>query len=257
MATLSGNITATQRSIRVSDGAAVTPGLRVRVDDELIDFIRFEPYPYINGVRQKGLDATRWVVTRGVGDSMPASHLAGATLTAAVQASVSSETLAPPDPFADAGGEQTVRLLGPFTITFATDLENVSGAASPPHHELSDLAAGVVVVRAVALTRVPWVLASGATAIVLAVAITDPDDGLQAAQLYADRVDENWVSGSYAWGTTVQTVEDADTASTVGYGFTLMASSGTGAKLVCYRNDPSGAATAGETDIYIFIAESA
>jgi hypothetical protein len=185
-------------------------------------------------------------VRRAMAGTSAATHAQGITLTPVYPESASS-----------AGSEQTVRLLGPFTITFATDLENVSGAAGPPYHELADLAAGVVVVRAVALTRVPWVLASGATAVVLAVAITDPDDGPQTAQLYSDRVDENWVAGSYAWGTVVQTVEDADTASTVGYGFTLMASSGTGAKLVCYRNDPSGAATAGETDIYIFIAESA
>jgi hypothetical protein len=175
MATLSGNITATQRSIRVSDGAAVTPGLRVRVDDELIDFIRFEPYPYINGVRQKGLDATRWVVTRGVGDSVAASHLAGATLTAAVQASVSSETLAPPDPFADAGGGSGItidnqddppaevttliapgatvaggtatlvvpRLLGPFRVNFDTPEVSTNGV------ELAGSAfvAGAVIIR--------------------------------------------------------------------------------------------------------------
>jgi hypothetical protein len=156
MATLSGNITATQRSIRVSDGAAVTPGLRVRVDDELIDFIRFEPYPYINGVRQKGLDATRWVVTRGVADSVAASHLSGATLTAAVQASVSSETLAPPDPFADAGGEQTIRLLGPFVRT-AAQVNAGTDVAPGKKLNLVAIEANVLVVRAWAFFTGGWV----------------------------------------------------------------------------------------------------
>lgn len=180
MATLNGNITATQRNIRVTDGAAVLPSQRLRLDDELIDFIRFEPYPYINGVRRHGLDPTRWVVSRGVGDSVNASHLSGATLTAAVQASVSSDTLTPPDPFADGTGGSGVtvdnqsdppvevttlvvpgatiagneadlsgvlrmRLLGPFPITYQTaDLETGATVAT--------VAAGSLVIKAFLIT---------------------------------------------------------------------------------------------------------
>jgi hypothetical protein len=243
MATLSGNITATQRSIRVSDGAAVTPGLRVRVDDELIDFIRFEPYPYINGVRQKGLDATRWVVSRGVGDSVAASHLAGATLTAAVQASVSSETLMPPDPFVDAVGAQTISLVGPISVPF--DHPDIAGNFGVVR--IAELAANAVVMRFWAVMTTDFT----GTVAKVSLAISDTSDGNNTTSLSELSLANDETSSSPEYSREITTGAWAALGDTV---VSYIGVAGpTGAWLVALFG--AGTQTAGELNVYALVGE--
>lgn len=103
MATLVDAIGPNDNTIVVSE--AIARGTRIRIDDELLDVSGFMRFPLVNGYRPKGLDPTHLRVNRGVGASVRAAHDAGATITAAVSASVSGENLTPPVPFADGGGE--------------------------------------------------------------------------------------------------------------------------------------------------------
>jgi hypothetical protein len=201
-------------------------------------------------VRQKGLDATRWVVTRGVGDSVAASHLAGATLTAAVQASVSSETLIPPDPFADAGGEQTIRLLGPFHIAF--DTAGVASDGPPQGVSLgATIPANSVLLRIHCENPVAW--------------DQDPDNAY--LEIIATTVGQpnGWPVARYRIGDSFSTA-----ASHVGGAEAIANSSGnaevldsvqrtyafgaSGNSLRAFVDNVTGA-TQGEVDIYALIAE--
>lgn len=103
MATLTDNIDASQRLIRVTTPGAAAVGLRFRIDDELLDLSGFDTTTDWLTRTARKTDHEYWLVNRGVGESVAASHLAGATLTGAVAASVSGETLAEPAPFAGLG----------------------------------------------------------------------------------------------------------------------------------------------------------
>jgi hypothetical protein len=103
--TLVGNITAGQRNIKVATPASAAVGLRFRIDDELCEIAGFDTHTdKLTRGQARWTDRLYWIINRGLGDSVPASHTSGATLTGALPASVSGDDLDPPDPFADAGG---------------------------------------------------------------------------------------------------------------------------------------------------------
>jgi hypothetical protein len=117
MATLVADITASDNLIHVTGATLTEPRLRFRIDDEMLDLYGWDKKPLSGGYRPSGLDTTRWFVARGVGGTTPSSHSAGATLLTSLSASVSGDDLDTPLPFAGASsGEQTIRLLGPFTV---------------------------------------------------------------------------------------------------------------------------------------------
>lgn len=150
-------------------------------------------------------------------------------------------------------GEQRVRLLGPFNVTFETALENVSGSITFPFHVLtSDLPVNATIVRVAALTTIPWERESGDDPIVLEAALTDfANAGPQAIRIYGDRVDENWASGAFPFMVAqAETEADAWTINP-----TAMARILAPSKLVCVRRDNAGAVVAGSTDFYVLIAE--
>ena len=122
MTTLAASITASDRVIRVDAG---TPTQRFRIDDELFEFAGYDRS--VGGPRRRaeGTFGTFWVVNRGVGGSVAASHSGGATLKAAIEAAVSSTDLTPPDPFADGGGSGGVTVTdGTTTVDGATSIQS-------------------------------------------------------------------------------------------------------------------------------------
>ena len=118
MATLTADIGPNDTELRVTgDVSSVVPGIRFRLDDELLDLAGFDVYPLVGGYRVSGLDHSRWFVNRGVGGSVHEAHTAGTVLKASVSASISSGDLVPPDPFAGAGVASPAAFVEPTTAT--------------------------------------------------------------------------------------------------------------------------------------------
>ena len=100
MVTLAADVSASERCLRVEGNLdGIEPHHRFRIGDELIDLYGFDRFPRKAGVRETGLDRTRWMVVRGVGGSQAQSHAAGTVIRSAISASVSSSGIEPPAPF--------------------------------------------------------------------------------------------------------------------------------------------------------------
>lgn len=106
MATLRTDIGATDRLLRIDSPGAAAKGMRFRLgdDDEILELVDFDLYAHRAGKREPGTDNTRWIVNRGTGGSVAASHSAGAAITAVTSAAVASDTLTPPAPIVAPGG---------------------------------------------------------------------------------------------------------------------------------------------------------
>jgi hypothetical protein len=101
MATLTANINSAVGEFDVSgDVSAAVPGTEYRIDDEVITLRSFKREPLPWSPRNRG----KWIVSRGMSGTTPATHLAAAEIVAVEEAVTTSETLAPPEPFAGEGG---------------------------------------------------------------------------------------------------------------------------------------------------------
>jgi hypothetical protein len=257
MATLDGAVGASDPTIHVTgDTSEVAKGLRFRLDDELLELSEFEPYPNVNGYRRHGVDRTHWRVSRGVGGSVAAAHDGGTEILAAVTAAVSGENLTQPSPFAEGGGVQTVRLLGPFTMTFDADAWH-NGAQIISEDPLPQ---GCLVLQAMVFTTTPWAATSYTDAIGLTVSI---HDGPAGTQLYATRVDGDWAGDDFP--EVLQRENPPDVALEQFARTTAIRVLSDDARIfggVTKLEDPFGLfseddLTAGESSIYVLIAEPA
>jgi len=240
MATLTSDITADQTVIGVTGSSRTTGHYRFRIDDELMDLQGFPKYELRGGYRQHGVDHSRWIVTRGVGGSTAATHSAGDTLKGVTSALVSSESETPPAPWAGAGTEQTVRLLGPFSVAW-----NTPDIAANQLVSLTTLSAGTIILRAWMIERVRW-----NTATVGKIAVAENEFGDNSADLWAGNIDSNepWAVDDPTWRELTDILVAVVPTLFVG-GVT------TAGNLVFYVDVIT--ATAGSGDIYALIAEPA
>jgi hypothetical protein len=153
-------------------------------------------------------------------------------------------------------GEQTVRLLGPFTMTFDGDAwHNGSHAISE-----DPLPQGCLVLQAMVFTTTPWAATSYTDAILLQVSITDAPAG---TQLYATRVDGDWAGDDFP--EVIQRENPPDVALEQFARTTAIRVLSDSAQIeggVAKLEDPfglfsEGDLTAGESSIYVLIAEPA
>jgi hypothetical protein len=109
MTTLAENASASDREIVVDSDAALDPGQRFRLDDEILTFFGYDRDSVVDALlvrrserRPWTGERTRWAVERGQDGTTAASHLSGATLYAVADARVTGTDLTPPLPFAGA-----------------------------------------------------------------------------------------------------------------------------------------------------------
>lgn len=204
-------------SVASNSGARITYPWRATIGDEVV---------YVTGGVEEGLD---WSVLRGAEDTDPAGHLTGSTLSAF------------------GSGVQTVRLLGPFNVTFATGVDNGNGARI---NALAALAADVLLVKAWAVMRAPWNVGSD-----MVIRLSDTADESGPLQIdilkYNVSFDDSFAPGSDVY-------REITTGSwTVPAAIVYCYIGGVGPDGGWLTVDaPSGAAT-GEADIYALIAEPA
>lgn len=102
--TLAANISATDKTLTVANGAGAMIGARYRIGDEIVEFRGYlrEFLPSGRG----DIDPDQWAVLRGV-DSVAVSHLSGVQVIAVADAFATGTLLTPPSPF-DGVSQQTV-----------------------------------------------------------------------------------------------------------------------------------------------------
>lgn len=181
-------------------------------------------------------DTTEWEVERGAGDSGATSHTKGTVL------------IANASPFGAGGGEQRVRLLGPFNITFETaNLGSSSGV------ELADLDAGVWVISSWALFTQEWTFLEPSILQIRVAPASDLTDWWEAAIYNTYASNGFFVDGDAAvLREGVRSRPDPDSESvTTSPLRAIVGPTVPGVLTVRVSNDP----TAGEADIYALIAE--
>lgn len=131
--------------MRLSAALTATPGELFRLEDEMVEF---GGHNLVNRLRDRKQVSFR----RGVGGTTAVTHASGTTLLRvadAVASSASAETFA--DPFS-AGGVQTIRLLGPFHVTFETP----GIAGDEDGAVLTELDAGTLVIHVAVVPTAAW-----------------------------------------------------------------------------------------------------
>jgi hypothetical protein len=125
MPTLSAAIDARQQHIPVANPAQnLRQGTLLRIDDEVIRLEGYDGGPFPGGT-----DYNSWHVRRGQNGTAADAHDSGANIQAATDAFLAGTFTEPPSPFDTGTGAGRVRMLGPERIAFDTPDLTTNGIA--------------------------------------------------------------------------------------------------------------------------------
>lgn len=229
MTTLAANLSSSATTMRVN-AADDDPAPYYQIDDEIVQLQANSTTvndPFYSPYRTR--DETLWQIERAVSGTTATSHLSGATLTPVYDPSTG-------------GGEQTVRLLGPYAVSHETPAID-SGAI------VATLPDGVAVVRVSIIPLATWNDTAELGVFITDAALEDWTDALcYLTETTPSATNTAWLQEGYNVAMGQQPGIFADKSEPP------LVLTKVDAKLVFIS---TGAPTAGSAQIYVFIAEPA